>query len=253
MSLIRFTETKLKTTGKQGVIEPDGDGYYDLVIGGLNVLNSANEYYTHSGSKELFEGSSVFMRRVKNGCLKGELGHPKFMPGMTKDEFIDRILRIEETNVCAHYADITLDTDYGKNNPKFGNPQLVAIVAKVKPSGPKSQSLQDSIGNPKENVCFSIRALTRDKVINGRNNRTLVQIVTFDHVTEPGIMVANKWDSPGLESMSETPVTLRELEVIAEASGMSGVAFESCAMARETVRLVTMTLGNARKPLFSEW
>jgi hypothetical protein len=253
MSTIRFTETKLSSTGKQGIIKPDADGYYDIVIGGLNVLNSAGEYYVYNGAKELFEQSSTFMRRVKNGCLRGELGHPKLAPGMSTDDFIQRILRIEETNTCVHYADIVLDTDYGKNNPKFNNPYLVAVIGKIKPSGPKATALESAINNPKENVCFSIRALTKDTYSNGRNNRMLVQIVTWDHVIEPGISIANKWDSNALESLSEVPVTMQQLETIAETTDMTGVAFESCAMAKETLKLVSLKLNVNTVPKFAQW
>ena len=86
MSNIRFSCTSLAGTQKQGIIPKDANGYYDMVIGGLDILNSAGEYYDHAGAKELFQESSSFMRRVKRGALRGEVGHPRREHGQSIDE-----------------------------------------------------------------------------------------------------------------------------------------------------------------------
>ena len=198
--MVKFTATKLASKGKQGILEPDEDGYYTLVIGGLNVYNSAGEFYTLNGAKDLFEESNIFMRRVKNGCLKSEVGHPKRVPGMTDSQYMTRILTIEETNVCAHIKEVWLDFDFGKNNPEYGSPELVAIMGKVKPAGTQGEALKKALENKSENVCFSIRSLTKDYEQNRQRYRVLFTIVAFDWVIEPGIAFANKWDAPGLES-----------------------------------------------------
>ena len=91
MQTVRFTCTSLTGTGKEGVIRPDENGYYDMVIGGLNMLNSAGEYYEYEGAKELFNQSSSFMRRVKRGALRGEVGHPRREPGQSIDSFMNRV------------------------------------------------------------------------------------------------------------------------------------------------------------------
>ena len=85
MSNIRFSCTSLAGTQKQGIIPKDANGYYDMVIGGLDILNSAGEYYDHAGAKELFQESSSFMRRVKRGALRGEVGHPRREHGQSID------------------------------------------------------------------------------------------------------------------------------------------------------------------------
>lgn len=253
MSLIKFTESKLSNTGKSGILKPGLDGYYEHVIGGLNTLNSAGEYYVHEGAKHLFESSSVFMRRIKSGVLKGELGHPRKTPSMTNNDFVRRIMDIEETNICVHFADIYLDTEYGKKNPQFKNPSLVAIIAKLKPSGPKASALQASLDNPKENTCFSIRALTKDTYINGRTYRTLVSIVTYDHVNEPGISISNKWDSPAMETIAESPVTIKQLEDIANETG-TDIAIESTrGIALESLKMVQILTRPQTIPSYAKW
>ncbi|MGI9212448.1 MAG: S80 family phage morphogenetic serine protease, partial [Methylococcaceae bacterium] len=74
--LIKFTATKLSSHGKMGAIPVDVDGYRTMIVGALNAFNSSGEYYVLDAAKKLFEESSTFMRRVRNGCLKGEVGHP---------------------------------------------------------------------------------------------------------------------------------------------------------------------------------
>lgn len=262
---IRFTATKLVAKGKQGILKPDADGYYDLVIGGLNVFNSAQQYYTLKGASALFEQSSQFMRRVKNGVLKGELGHPKRTGMMrdrlgretafrlTDDEFVERVLRIEETNTCCHFKEIYLDTNFGKDNPDIKNKDAVAIHGLVKPAGPQAIALKEALENKDENVCFSIRALTRDYYERGVLNRVLERIVTWDFILEPGIHYANKWDTPALESISETIITERMVDRLIKRQMQSGIATEdSISMALEMKQLFDGLKG-PQKPVFTNW
>lgn len=199
MEVVKFTGTVYADKQKKGVLTPDTDGYYTLVVGALNTFNSAGEYYTAQGAVELFENSSQLMRRIKNGALYAELGHPKKTPGLSNDQFYCRVISIEETNICAHLAEVWLDFEFGKKNPDLNNPNLIGILAKVKPAGPKAQSLQLALENPKQNAAFSIRGLTENKYVNGRTERRLTNIVTWDFVTEPGLNVADKVYSPALE------------------------------------------------------
>lgn len=255
MSTVKFTATKLVGTGKKGVLTPDENGYYTMPIGGLNAYNSVGQYYTLEGAKQLFEQSSIFMRRVSNGNLKGEVGHPKKAPGMSMDDYVHRILSIEETNVCCHFKEIWLDESYGKNNPQFKNPNLVAIMAKIKASGPKGDFLAKAFENSDENICFSIRALTRDYFERGQCYRVLQQICTWDNVTEPGIANATKWSSPSLESFSETAVTVKQLERVAQEED-TAVSLESRSLAQESVRSLKSSLNVSqlpKLPLYSKW
>lgn len=201
-SLIRFTSTKLEAKGKKGLLTADENGYYDIIVGGLNTFNSAGEYYTLEGAKELFESSSVLMRRIKSGNLRGELDHPQQQPGQTMRDYMSRLLKIDRDREVCHISEVWLDQEYGKKFPECGNPSLVAIMAKVKPSGPKGFMLEQSLNNPRENTCFSIRAFYDEHVYRGRVNRVLNNIVTWDLVNEPGIAAANKYDSPGLEDIN---------------------------------------------------
>lgn len=203
MALVRFESTRLADKGKKGILTPDSSGYYTTVIGGLNAINSSGHWYA-SQARYLFEGNdskSILQRRIKNGNLKGEAGHPK-PERMSMDEFKHRLLTVEETKVSHHIRRIILDDQFGVNHPEFGNPKLIGILAEIKPAGPFGPSLQKAFENPDENVCFSIRGFTDDTFERGRRVRTLFEVVTFDWVTEPGLTHATKWDASALEEAS---------------------------------------------------
>lgn len=251
MKMIRFTSTKLASSGKKGILKQDSEGYYLLPLGGLNAYNSAGEYYTLQGAEELFKSSSLLMRRIEKGVVKSELGHPKKQAGMSDDQFLERILTIEETNVCAHIKELRLDHEFGKNNPQFKNPRLVAIMGLIKPSGPHGAALESSLNTPSENVTFSIRGLTNNFYEKGQCYRVLTTIITFDQVTEQGINIANKWDSPSLETISETPIYEQQLRRIAD--NVSAVAMESTKeIAREVLKNTSVSKLPSI-PIYTKW
>lgn len=227
MTQFHFAACRASLQGKNGIVKPDADGYYTGPIGGLQTYNSAGALYVFDEACKLFESSSIFMRRVKNGNMKGELGHPKRQPGMTDDEYMDRYLTVEETNIAVHFSEIWLDKDFGKKNPQYNNADIVGIMAKYKPSGPRAAAVQASMENPKENVNFSIRSLTRDSFVRGRHIKVLDTILSFDVVTEPGISHATKWDSPSMESELTRPVTKTEIKRLMERRRMAGMSVES--------------------------
>lgn len=256
MSQIMFTSTKLSMLGKEGVLKKDASGYYTVVLGALNIFNSMGEYYVADGARKLFESSSLFMRRVDGGNLKGENGHPKFPVGGKMRDYIERLMTIEETNVVSHYRKVWLDDRFGKDNPRFGNPSMVGIFAEVRPSGEKAHVLQSALDNPSENVNFSIRAFTKDYSHGGRTHRVLDSIVTWDVVTEPGLHVANKWDVPSLESMVLKDsfckhVSLKDIEEIANRKPTTVAMESSCEMARDL--LIRYKKPEERKTIIAGW
>jgi hypothetical protein len=178
-------------------------------VGALNVFNSAGQYYVYEQAKNLFQSSSQLMRRVSKGALRGEYGHPKKLPGMSDEQFAHRVLSIYEESVCCHFKEITLDFDRVKD--ENGKP-VIAIIAKVIPSGPKGPALAASLDNPNENVCFSIRSFTDDYRDRGITKRVLKTIVTWDYVNEPGISVAEKFKAPALENLDEHHFSRGDIE-----------------------------------------
>lgn len=245
---VRFTCTALAGTGKRGLLPPDADGYRIQPIGGLNCFNNAGEYYTAQQARRLFERSSAFMRRVSSGCLKGEDGHPVWEPGMSEQQYISRVLRIHEPNVCAHFAEVWLDFESMKD--ATGRP-IIAIMGKVKPAGQQGAQLEAAYNNPHEDVCFSVRAFTADNRVGGVNERTLIEIVTFDRVNEPGIGTSRKFRSASLESMTErqfAPDAVRRA-----CKPVPGLAMESISLSAESLLQVLGLEDSRGNPAFMDW
>lgn len=248
----RYACTSLMGTNKAGMLKPDTNGYRPMVVGALNMFNSAGEFYTHDQAKALFDGSSQFQRRVQRGVLKGEYGHPKFEPGMRGDQFLHRVLTIDEDKICCHFREIWLESNAVKD--KDGK-AVVAIMAWVKPSGPYGGYLKESLENPDENVCFSIRAFTDDRYVGGVKQRTLKQIVTFDYVLEPGMAVAEKYKAPALESFQEDGyiVGRGDVESIIQMGEKSPVAMESSSLATDLFKVMGWNLPKGTTPIFARW
>lgn len=244
--------TALVGTGKKGLLRPDSDGYYTIPVGGLNMHNASGAYYPLAPARQLFEASSSLQRRIKNGCLKGECGHPRKVPGMNMRDFMTRVLDIYEPNVCCHFRRLWLEADSVKDrNGRY----IVAIMAELKPSGPMGPALKEALENPSENVCFSIRSLTNDQVSGGKLVKNLKTIITFDWVTEPGIHTADRWHAPGLESFDETQVDLLQLAAMRDRQHQAGVSLESSGNTVSLDEVLNDFGFEARidKPLSSAW
>ena len=221
-----FACTALLGTNKAGILKPDKDGYYPLVLGALNVYNSAGQFYPYESAKQVFAESSSLMRRIANGACRGEYGHPRMTPGMTTRDFLSRVMDIYEPNVCCHIRKVTVD--YSSVRDEKGRP-VIALIGEVRPCGPMGPALKASLDNPSENVCFSVRSITNDCNVGGTIHKNIRSIVTWDYVNEPGISVAKKWQSPGLESYDEQQFMPAHLSMIRDMQHMrpSSVSMES--------------------------
>jgi hypothetical protein len=236
---LSFNCTALVGTNKVGNLKRDADGYYEVVLGALDVYNFSGQYYPSSGVKELFMESSSFVRRVRRAALRCEYGHPKREGGMSMPEYANRLTQIWEHMVCCHIKDVWLETQKVKD---ANGRTVIAIMGKIKPAAtPYGLALEKQLENPHENVCFSIRAVTHDTMVRGRYEKAIKEVITWDYVNEPGIAAANKYSCPSLESIdgntsfagAETltdlavPVTALEAYVAQQDAAPYNVALES--------------------------
>lgn len=186
-------------------IEPDEEGYYTQIIGGLNMFNSAGEYYIHTPEVEaLFKQGSFHRQLVISAALYGEAGHPKLEPGMTTEEYIRRIRKVYENNIAVHFKEIWLEKT-NKYEKGFNRP-IYLIWGKVKPFGKNGLIVKDALETPSVNSAFSIRSFTKNYKENGVTFKELKYIVTFDFVVEPGIRFANKVNSVAMEDIEDVVV-----------------------------------------------
>ena len=252
LNSVRYGCTSLLGVNKAGELKQDANGYYEMIVGGLDVYNSAGQLYVFEEAKKLFEESGSLLRRVKRGVLRGEYGHPKLQPGMRMEDFMARALVIDEQLCCCHHREIWLDFDRVKD--ENGKP-VIAIMSKVAPSGPFGGALEKSLKNPNENVCFSIRGFTDDFREQGVTKRVLKQIITWDYVNEPGISHAEKYKSPSLESLDEQVVFKNQLE-----TAVTRIKSANDAVASESILLTTdelmASMGwriQGKKPSYLNW
>lgn len=229
-----FACTSLVGVNKVGNLKKTPEGYYPMIVGALNVFNSGGQFYTAAAEvRQLFEDNSgSFQRRIQRGALRGEYGHPKPGPRalnpqeqrLRDEEFARRNLSIYEENVCCHHMKIWLDDTAVKG--KDGQP-IITIMSLVSPNGPKGEVLQKQLENPNENVCFSIRSFTDNRMRFGIEQRTIKEVVTFDYVNEPGISIAEKYFSPALESGFEMTLTRNMLDRVIMDRHPDGISAES--------------------------
>lgn len=215
--------TALAGTNKAGLLTPDEKGYYTVILGALDFPNSVGYTYVSQTALHLFQENSPFIRRIKEGYLTGECGHPKRAAGMSYDDYMVRIHTLEETNVSHHISKVWLDF-----NQRQRYNGAVLIMGKVKPAGPKGAALEAALRNPEQNVAFSIRSFTRDD--NVRRQKHLDTILTWDWVSEPGLAVANKFQNPSLESLvAPVDVPVELLQNAYKTTLSRGLGFESAA------------------------
>lgn len=220
-----YSCTALVGTNKSGVLRPTEDGYYTVVLGALNVFNSGGAYYALEPAKALFDESSAFMRRIKDGALRGECGHPRRAANMQPRDFFTRVLDVYEPNISHHIRRVWLEESGMRDDRGL---VVVTIMGEVKPCGPMGPALKEALDNPSENVCFSIRSFTDDRQVGGIIQKALKTIVTWDWVNEPGISVAKKWRSPALESYEDMDLMRAMLSQIAKEQATGDlVAMES--------------------------
>lgn len=243
MELFRYGCTAMAGSTKAGVLVPDADGFYTMVLGGFNVYNSADAWYPYTRSVQgLFHPSSSLMRRIREGALRGELGHPRKAPGQDDRSFMTRVMDIYEPNVCQQFGDVWADD--GLFRGRDGQP-IIAILGKVKPFGAQKGALIDALETPKAAANQSVRSLTDDNIRNGRLEKEVVTIITWDHPNEPGIPIAKKWNSPSLESYGDTFTVSRDmLDELAERRNNVLLGNES---ANQIVKSIIVDIA-ARKP-----
>lgn len=230
---VTFESIRLKGTNKKGILTPDADGCYTMCVGGLNAHNHAEAFYVYEEAKHFFQNDSSFMRKIERGVIRGEYGHPKREPGMSMADFGERLMRIEETLVCCTFRKIWLEHNLLKDNK--GRP-IVAIMAKIFPSGPYGEVLRKQLESAGEQCCFSIRSFTEDFFRHGKRMKILRQLITFDYVNEPGMFNAEKLLSPSLESIQETRFTKSELLQAAQNQLTHGYGMESLLVTPDELR-----------------
>lgn len=241
---IKYVSTALPDMNKAGKLKKDADGYYEITLGGLNVVNSAGAVYVMEGARALLDKSNLLNKRISAQRLRSEYGHPKRLPNQSDDEFFSRILAIEETRTCNHIREFRLE-------PRQGTDEVL-IIGWVKPSGPYGPALEESLNNPNENVCYSIRSFTDDFQHGYTRKKILKTVVTWDYVNDPGISFANKLDTPSLEDLATATFTRSQIERMVRDANDGGPSMENMLLSA-TELLQALGQVPTIKPHFLKW
>lgn len=227
MAGVSFVSTALLGTNKAGNLKPDSEGYYELVLGGFETENAHKHYYSfEEQTKRLFESSSQFMRQIQAGNLWGEFGHPKREAGEKITDFLRRCIVVSESRYSHHIRKVSInERDVKDENGKA----IVAVIGEVKPLGPFGAMLKEILDTRSANCCFSVRAQTDDIIMpNGKERRSVKQIITWDYVGDPGVKTSTKFHAPKLESFYDQYVDYSVVEKLrAELTSMNGLKMES--------------------------
>lgn len=251
-----YTNTRLASTGKKGILPVDDYGYRTLPVGAINCHNSAGNFYPATPDVyKLFDQSEAFIRRVQQGNLRSERDHPDVSPFVINGKvdlrkYIGRLIKINGDRECAHISSIWLTPNRDLNIPDVPQNAII-IMAKVKPSGPMGHLLEASFNNPAENTNFSIRSLTKDTWVGSKLYKELKTIITFDWVSEPGIASSSKWASPALESYGNLTFGTEDLKVVVDE--LEEIGLENCSLSIEELRLDNIESSSSTKPFFTKW
>lgn len=198
---LKYECTALVSMNKTGKLEQDKDGYYHVTFAAFDFPNAAGIPYDYEMSKHVFEPNSTFMRKLLGAKLYSEVEHPEPpIPDPRHPDFeavwIGRSRQILMGNACGHIRQVRCDPG---THPETGAPIWVCH-GWIKPAGEKAHVLKELLDNPHINVCFSLRSIIDEVFRNGRKVRVITELITFDLVSEGGISIATKYDSPGMES-----------------------------------------------------
>lgn len=253
-----------KPQGNNTKLEQDENGYYLVILGALNVFNEHGLYYMEDGVKDLVKDQSTeFYRRLTRGYLKGEVNHPVWEPGMSKDQYMARCMAISKDRVSHHIRELIFeetDIDSGGPNGK----KMILIKGWVKPSGPRGDELKKDLDDPEINVPFSIRSFTLDDMTSKPIKKVIKVMITFDWVDEPGIQRANKFStlsggsalSSGNESLGSIDMVLSSKDItniLDNAKTIDTVGFESFDLLSTASELKKLDQTSSSLNVFKKW
>jgi len=192
--------------------KPDENGYYPVVLGAFNVYASNGAFYKITENLvRLFGPEAYINMKAKNGQLKAEAEHPKFVKGMTKEEWLQRLAMTDEKYTCGLFGEVKLDDVPRRLTTQKGEAYLT--LGKIKPIGKYGDALKSDLETPDSNTSFSIRALSNRNVIAGIDVREIFAIYGWDWTNRGAISGAGTRTLVELQSYG-LQVTTEELSAM---------------------------------------
>lgn len=172
---------------KLGKAVCDKDGYYkDVPVAVLGtVTRNKTQYDTAEFIKQLTSDESSFNKRLTEGCLFSEYGHP--FVDLNSPAGMTRLLHLEPQKESNHIRSVSV-----RNLPDL---KLDIITMDTKASGPYGKYFDDAMLDPTRNIAFSLRGVSKATFDRrtGVTFKKLVSLVTFDSgVASGGFREASK-------------------------------------------------------------
>lgn len=209
MSTIALYECNiLRSKNKVGKLKTDENGYREICLGAFDCMTEKGEFYPFTQAvKNMFKPGSRLLQQIETGRLRGEIEHPYPTPGMTFPQYLNRVKMVHNQFTAHHIKSVRLETtkDHRGNN-------VVSVIGMVKGSGPYGDQLDKKFENPDENIDFSVRTLTTPTApVNGVTQKLINLLVTWDQVNQGGVAIANRYDTPSMESADNGVIWTPEL------------------------------------------
>lgn len=156
------------------ILKQNEDGSLIVVLKVFDQPNRNGVAYSESAFNTVFQEGSAFMRRVKHGVLRGELGTPK---AGSSPALIERAQTISNDRVCCAFEDVKIGdipTYNGGETPSRG------IIAKMSPSGAMGALMTEMLADGVP-LSFGMRAFVDERA--GEPVK-VANIITFDIISD---------------------------------------------------------------------
>lgn len=199
MSDIVFGCSMLSGTGKQGILKPDKLGRYPLTVGAFNAKNKAGIEYIFDGAKKILDNPhSTFNRKMREGKLYGERGHPKRF-GLKPADYADRWNTVMENNSAWQIHELLISTQTVKN---MAGDAVILVNGWLVPYGDSSESTRQSFESPTMNTAASVRSVANQGMVGGIWMRDIQELITYDKVDDNGMYGSEKFLTAACEDFS---------------------------------------------------
>ena len=152
----------------------DEDGYFtDVPVAVLGaVTRNKTSYDTPAFLKQLQGPDSSFYKRLTEGCLFGEYGHP--FCDLNSPMGMQRLLNLEAKKESHHIRSVKVK--------HIDDLNLDLVLMDTKGTGPYGKYHDEAMLDPSRNIAYSLRGISSASVDRrtGVTHKKLVSLVTFD-------------------------------------------------------------------------
>jgi len=181
---------------KLGKAVRDKDGYFtDIPVAVLGtVTRNMTQYDTPAFLKQIKGPDTSFYKRLEEGTLHSEWGHP--FVDMNSTTGMARLMNLDPQKKCNHIRSISVK--------KLNDLNIDIVTMDAKGAGPYGAYFDEIMLDPTMNAAFSLRGISKAMFnkSTGVTHKELINLVTFDSgVASGGFKEASKRYMESVESL----------------------------------------------------